>query len=403
MAIWDETIKIPVVRRITTGEKVKTSSGVTRGKKLTHFMAKVYNPNEGEYVKDQEFFNQYGDEPVKIPIELLHDHIDQMLTVELIMFTSASATPYCISRDGEKAIRNGKEIKCGHMNCDYYKKGQCKANVRFYFSLQHNFHVLGETMFMSSSIENYINIRSALLRLAEDTKKYSKFKKSYLAGLQLELSGLYRQKKYVGLDGKPHSTSVMLVYLEMPNIKGHLDYETKIREFVRSREEGIIEAITEPKITHQIQGDEEKFRKDIVEEFYGVDSEGNVSPDEARAELDNAEGINKEPPPMESVSAEESVGESTGKVPGEEVPEEEPETAELTGSGAAKVISEIKDVEDVDKAVRVLAAFVELPPRFIESVEKYVEKVRAEENTQARAQQIRRIRERLLDVLNNGL
>ncbi len=399
MAIWDETIKTAVVRRITTGEKVKTSSGAMRGKKLTHFMAKVYDPMKGEYVRDAEFFEQYGEKPIKIPIELLHDGIEQMLSVELIMFTSASAAPYCISRDGEKAIRNGKEIKCPHMNCDYYKQGKCKANVRFYFSLQENFHVLGETMFMSSSIENYINIRSALLRLSDDTKKYSRFNKPYLAGLKLQLCGLFRQKKYVGTDGKAHATSVMLVYLEMPGVKGHIDYENRLREFVKTREEGVVDLEKkETKIVHEIQGDEDKFREDVIEEFYGVDSEGNVSPEVAKSPLPGAEGINKEPPMMEEEA------ETSDSVVPEEAGAEAPKRKEpMTKESAAKIISDIKQIEDVDAAVEALSQVVELPPRFTRSVDSYVDKLKAEQNAQSKAQQLRRIRERLLDVLENGL
>ena len=417
MSIWDKVIKIPVIRRITTGEKVKTSSGATRGKKLNHFMAKLYDPGVGEYAKDEKFFAAYGKQPIKIPIELLHDTIEQTLTVALVMFTNATAAPYCVSQDGERATRNGNNIKCQHMSCDYYKAGKCKANVRFYFSLQEDFQVLGETMFLSSSIENYINLRSALVRLAEDTKKYSRFNKPYLAGLKLELAGLFRQKKYVGQDGKPHATSVMLVYLEMPAIKGHLEYESKIREFVKAREQGIVEEVKEESnIIHEVQGDEKEFTKDVIEEFYGVDSEGNVG------------GINEEPDSQgNSPIIKESIPDSLAgdeqiplpeEVEDESVAELQPDTEPveqevkeaapieetvMTKEAVSEVIANIKTVKDVTNATKELSKVMELSPRFISSVSNYVSKIGAIEDSRSKAQQIRRIKERLIDVLKNGV
>ena len=147
-----------------------------------------------------------------------------------------------------------------------------------------------------------------------------------------------------------------------------------------------------------------------------MDSEGNVG------------GINEEPDSQgNSPIIKESIPDSLAgdeqiplpeEVEDESVAELQPDTEPveqevketapiketvMTKEAVAEVIANIKTVKDVTNATKELSKVMELSPRFISSVSNYVSKIGAIEDSRSKAQQIRRIKERLIDVLKNGV
>jgi recombination directionality factor gp3-like protein len=215
---------LAVIGYIKIGKKGELKKSINslefrQPKKLDHFEIVTREVDESDNFKsDAEMMKILGNKPTDIQIMFQYDQIDLNFPHFLAAYKGSKL--YCRG-NGDKAIRDGKEIICDPLTCPIYqrkegdKKIQCKPQGKLYAILPQKNMIGGVFAFKTTSWESIRNIISSLELISTMTG-------GILAGLSLKLkliptrdqtpTGIsVNYKVAVVYEGKPQELRMMAV------------------------------------------------------------------------------------------------------------------------------------------------------------------------------------------------